>query len=173
MARPSPVPYASTHTHTHTHWYTQHADCSMFAAAPHTHYLHQFCRPQDAAARRRPHASRRRCLAAGEQKQICQRREKGSSDEARPIFHENEVLWHSLQGGGGHRMNGCEALIMWTFLYLRHILQGGRGGGVPWGHGAGLELQHEIKTLKRTGARHGDKLSLLPRAVEGCGFSYR
>lgn len=95
---------ASTHAHTRTNTHTQPADCSMFVSAPHTPSSSILVAPRRLLAP--PHASspnlpRYRRGAAN----LSKARAKGSSDDnkAWAIFHENEVLWHSLQWPGRER----------------------------------------------------------------------
>lgn len=115
---------------------------------PHARYLHQFWWPQDDCSLRRPHASspnlpRYRRGAAN----LSKAREKGSSDDnkARPIFHENEVLWHSLQWPGRERETGgqeeqpnewMQSSYHVEFFFIRDVFSkrvtGGSGSLEPW-----------------------------------------
>lgn len=93
---PGTLPPTQRRTHTLTHKVLTAACLSL----PHARDLHQFWWPQDDCAHRRPHASRPNLPRyRREAANLSKGRGKGSShdNKARPIFHENEVLWHSLQ----------------------------------------------------------------------------
>lgn len=142
------------HPHTHTNTHPRRQTNVLTAAClslPHARYLHQFWWPPDDGVHCRPHASSPklpcdRSAAAN----LSKGREKGSSDDnkAWPIFHENEVLWHSLQwpgsrrgggeGGGGLscQRNGCKALIMWSFFFFFFFIRDSFYKGVTGGWGS-------------------------------------